>query len=137
MNIYHQVLHKLYEVTGGKENKPVDFADLVTKLGLYSYYPDIFKHLNDAGWIAESQKRDFVSITHWGVIEARKVANGASNGEAQKQLVREANRAAAMAQELSELLTEFAQNKAEDFSKASAKFAELQKTITQINENLP
>lgn len=131
MDIYHQVLQKLFEETGGKENKPLDFPALVKKLNLYGYYADIFRHLNDAGWIAESSKPDFVGITHWGVIEARKLDKGAADNT--QQLIREANRAAALAGELAESLQEYAQSKAENFNKSAEKFAELQKTITQIN----
>lgn len=132
MDIYHQVLQKLFEETGGKENKPIDFPALVKKLNLYGYYPDIFRHLNDAGWIAESQKRDFVGITHWGVMEARKLEKGAADNV--QELIREANRATSLAQELAECLQEFVQNKAENFNKSAEKFAELQKTIAQINQ---
>ena len=132
MDVYHQVLNKLYKDTGGKVGNSVDFVDLLGKLNLKGNYEDIVKHLSDQGWIAESTKPRFVGITPWGVAEARKSqASGASNAAALQQTKFLANRSAALAQELSELLTQYAQN-VDDFGQASAKFAELKETISQI-----
>ena len=43
MDVYHKILVKLYEVTGGRDSKKVDFAELLKKEGFYPSYADIFK----------------------------------------------------------------------------------------------
>jgi hypothetical protein len=72
MDVYHKVLVKLYEATGGKDSEKIDLKELVKKEGFLPSYPDIFQHLSRQSWIAETPRPDVVKITHWGVKEAKK-----------------------------------------------------------------
>jgi len=76
MDVYHKVLMKLYQVTGGKDSHAVDLKDLVKNLGFLGNYNDIFQMLSGQGWIAETPKLNYVRITHWGVREANESNNG-------------------------------------------------------------
>jgi hypothetical protein len=67
MDVYQKVLLKLYQVTVGKNSQSIDLKDLVKSQGFLGSYNDIFKMLNEQGWIAETQKANYVRITHWGV----------------------------------------------------------------------
>lgn len=73
MNVFHLVLTKIYQISGGKESVDVDLIDLLKKEGFYSNIDQISKQLQDEGWIAETTPRYTVRITHWGVGEAKRV----------------------------------------------------------------
>ena len=74
MDVYHRVLVKLFEETGGSDSKAVDFADLVKRMKFHANYVNIFKELSVQGWIVETGKVDWVRLTHWGIEEAKKSA---------------------------------------------------------------
>lgn len=133
MDVYHKVLAKLYEVTGGKESQVVDFKDLVKKTGFHGNYGDIFAQLSREGWIAESKKANFVSITHWGISEAKKseVAE-VSDGESLSQSNPKAAACAGKARELASLLENFpAQPSAENRKNLEAEFKEFEKAFRE------
>ena len=136
MDVYHKVLHKLNEVTGGKNSKAVDFKDLVKKIGFHGNYGDIFERLNREGWISETSKADFVSITHWGVMEIKKEPS-VTNAESVGELRREVNQTLAAARELAGLLEGFAADLAKnDFAPIEKKIGELQDLFAQVKGRL-
>lgn len=102
MDVYHKVLVKLLEASGGKESALVDLKELVKKEGFLPSYPQIREHLSRESWITETNRGDSVKITHWGIKEAK---NSAAGGESANV---EFNRALAKAQseaaELSSML---------------------------------
>lgn len=126
MDIYQQVIVKLYEVTGGKESLAVDFKDLVRKLGFYGHYSSIFERLSQEGWVAEDRKADFVKITHWGIAAAKKAqpSEDGSNAPATS-----ANAAVCenLAKEFANLIGNYAKDASEEnLRKAQNKFSELE-----------
>jgi len=129
MDIYHKVLVKLYEVTGGKDSQTVDIKDLVKKLGFHGNYPSIFERLSVEGWIAED-RADFARITHWGIAEAKKVQKSGDTSEkpADKSFVAEnADKCAQAAREFVILMENFAKDASkETLEKAAKKFAEME-----------
>lgn len=124
MDVYHKVLVKLYEVTGGKDSQTVDFKDLVKGEGFLGNYNDIFDMLSSQGWIADANKQNYVSITHWGVSEAKKAADGAP--DASEEIQKEANRLVNQAKELVNAVEEFSS----DISKK--KFENVEKTSEDL-----
>lgn len=137
MDVYHQVLVKLYEATEGKSNKAVNLLDLAKSIGLHGNYDNILEHLNVEGWIAESVKANFVVITPNGVREARKIQSGAGSASTTRQeIVRDCNRAVHLANELAALLAAQAQNPNGDFAEATKKMIELQTSVAQIKTSL-
>ncbi len=135
MDVYHQVLVKLYDATEGRE-KPVNLKDLVKELGLHGNYQDILERLSGEGWVAE-RGADLAVITQWGVKEARKAKENPTDAKDKRQkIVREANRSINLAQELIALLENQVQNPDENFSEGFKKSAELQNSITTLKNNL-
>lgn len=137
LNVYHKVLQKLCEATEGKSSKAVDFKNLVKQMGFHGNYTDIFQRLSGEGWIVESPKPDFVSITHWGVAEVKKSASPPAVVDTNTEAKREANKAASATKELTVLLEEFALNPDKNnFPPVERKFDELQSALAQIRKNL-
>lgn len=90
MDVYHRVLVKLFEETGGSDSKAVDFADLVKRMKFHANYINIFKELSVQGWIVETGKVDWVRLTHWGIEEAKKsqTSGAVGNQEAKKDFTK-------------------------------------------------
>ena len=76
MNVFQKVLLKVFEITGGKDNVDVDFADLLKKEGFYSNIEGISGQLQDEGWITEAGRKHVIRITHWGAMEAKRIQGG-------------------------------------------------------------
>lgn len=100
MDVYHQVLVKLFEETGGSDSKAVDFVDLVKRLKFHANYVSIFKELSVQGWIVETGKADWVRLTHWGIEEAKKSRTGEAGAFDNQELKKDANRLLAESREL-------------------------------------
>ena len=125
MDVYHKVLNKLYEVTGGKDSHTVDLKDLVKVQGFLGNYNDIFQMLNGQGWIAETPKLNYVKITHWGVKEAKKSENSAPDNS--QNVKKEATRLIAETKQFLIMLEEFASDSSEE------NYAQIQKKLSEIN----
>ncbi len=137
MDVYHKVLVKLYELTGGKDTQAVDFKELVKAQGFHGNYHDIFQMLNGQGWIAETPKANYVKMTHWGVKEARKSTSGTIDADGSQELKKTANRLIKDTKEFLILLEEFASDASkEKFGQVEKKFGELNSSITALKENV-
>ena len=138
MNVYHKVLIELYTATGGRDSQVVDLKELVKGLGFLGSYDDIFKQLSRQGWVAETRRPDVVSITHWGIKEAKKVG-GSSDGDSEPLalLVTETNKLKAELKEFGIILDEFADEKsAGSFAVLEKKFKQLVDTLSKIGQNV-
>lgn len=107
MNVFHKVLVKIYEITGGKDTIDVDLVDLLKKEGFYPSIKSIYSQLQDEGWIAVAGREHVVRITHWGAIEAKRVLSDSpdKSNEIEKGSARLLNEA----RELLIMLEEFAE----------------------------
>lgn len=127
MDIYQQVIVKLYETSGGKETLAIDLKDLVKKLGLYGHYARIFDRLSQEGWVAEDRKADFVRITHWGIAEAKKNQVSAEGNNQSENHSVNAEHCANLAKEFIVLVENFGRNSSEEnWQKAQAKFEDIE-----------
>lgn len=135
MDVYHKVLAKLFEATGGRESEAVDLKELVKKEGFLPSYPDIFQHLSRQSWIAETPRADVVKITHWGISEAKKTAaSGADRGQTVK---RESTRVISEARELIAILEEFSNDPGrESFAKAERSAEAIMAGIRRLKETV-
>lgn len=138
MDVYQKVLVKLYEVTGGKDTQTVDLKELVKGLGFLGNYPDIFKQLSRQGWVAESRRPDNVSITHWGIKEAKKAGGGeGEQSEAVKIVSRETERLKSDAKQLAIMLDEFSSDKTkESFQSLENVFGQMTDAMGKIKANV-
>lgn len=135
MDVYHKVLMKIYEVTGGKDTQTFDLKDLVKNLGFLGNYNDISQLLNSKGWIAETRKLDTFKITHWGVKEAKQSQDGSFYNS--PSLNNEANQLITKAKEFSILLEEFSSDTSEEKIQAiEKKLAELNYLVDKLKQKI-
>jgi len=135
MDVYHKVLMKLYQVTGGKDSHTVDLKDLVKNLGFLGNYNDIFQMLSGQGWIAETPKLNYVRMTHWGVKEANNSGNGEPDtGQAVKK---EATKLVAETKQFLIMLEEFASDASqENFGQIEKKAGEINTAIGKLKASI-
>jgi hypothetical protein len=138
MDPYHQVLVELYKETNGRETKQIDFIALHKKIGFYANYRDICTRLNREGWISDAPTKDFVSITHWGVAEAKKSIKAENNPEASNEVLKnEAQKAFVCAKEFSKMMEFFVDDvSAQTLSTAKIKLDEISEILAQIKSKL-
>jgi len=135
MDVYHKVLMKLYQVTGGKDSQTVDLKDLVKNLGFLGSYDDIFQMLSGQGWIAETPKLNYVKMTHWGVKEANVSDNGKPDEEQVVQ--KEAMRLLTEMKQFIIMLEEFASNTSkENFGQIEKKASEINAAIGKLKSSI-
>lgn len=135
MDVYHRVLIKLYEVTGGKESETVDLKELVKKEGYLGSYPQIKEHLSGQSWITETSRVDAVKITHWGVKEAKN--SGSGGNDDMLAVKKEINRTIADTRELVIFLEELAADiSTENVSKAEKKLAVINSAIQKLKSSV-
>ena len=135
MDVYHIVLVKLFEITGGKESETVDLKELVKKEGYLGSYPQIKEHLSGQSWITETARVDAVKITHWGVTEAKK--SQSSGGDNSLALKKEINRTIADTRELIIFLEELAADVSkENISRAEKKLADINSAIQKLKSGV-
>jgi hypothetical protein len=137
MDVYHKVLVRLYEATGGRDTQTVDFKELVKSLGFHGNYEDIYQRLSVQGWIVETSKANFVKISHWGVKEAQESVSGAPAPTDSSELKKSADRLIKEAKELQRLVEAFAADaSAENLEPVERKIAELNSAIAGIKESI-
>ena len=137
MDVYHKVLVKLYETTGGRDTQAVDFKELVKSLGFLGNYEDIFQKLNNQGWMAETPKANYVKITHWGVKEAQESVAVNPEFEDKRELSKFANRLLNESKEFLSLVEEFSADLSVDkFKQVEKKFEALSLAIVQRKESV-
>lgn len=135
MDVYHRVLVKLYEVTGGKESETIDLKELVKKEGYLGSYPQIKEHLSGQSWITETARVDAVKITHWGVKEAKKSQTG--GGDDSQAVNKEINRTISDARELTIFLEELANDVSkENIARAEKKLGEINSAIQKLKSSV-
>jgi len=82
MDVFHKVLTRIYELTGGRETQEVDLVELLKAEGFYPSRESIKSHLSSEGWITDSVRPDHVRLTHWGIAEAKKtLADPTASGQ--------------------------------------------------------
>lgn len=137
MDAYHKVLVKLYEATGGRESHAVDFKELVKAEGFLGNYEDVFQKLSAQGWIAETPKENYVTITHWGVKEAQKSASGVTDADTAQEISKTSNLLNGGAREFLALLEEFQSDASkENFGRVEKKFDELKTAMDKLRESI-
>lgn len=134
MDLYHKVLLKIYEATGGRDSLAVNLKEIVKDEGFFGSYKDIFQQLSRQGWIAETRRADEVKLTHWGIKEiknstdAKKPASDNERGK-QKQaekFLAESKTLAIIAEELKSSVSE------NNIGKVEKKLKELSEILGRI-----
>ena len=135
MDVYHKVLTKIYEETGGKDSVDVDLTDLTKREGFFPSLDDIAKFLAGESWVTETPKKYVVRLTHWGVSEAKKTLVG---GPDKQQLIeKDSKRAIGEVKELLVMLEEFAAKPdAKKFGVIRGRFDGVGGSLERIEKNL-
>lgn len=135
MDVYHKILTRIYEVTGGKDTVEVDLNDLLKQEGFYSNIDNISQHLTTESWVAETARPRVVKITHWGTAEAKRVLT--NSPDKQREASKEANRLLAEAREMIIMLEEFAASpNGANFKTIEKKLNDLQTITGRIRDNI-
>lgn len=135
MDVYHKVLTKIYEETGGKDSIDVDLVDLLKREGFFPSLENISKFMTDESWVTETKTKNVVRITHWGVSEAKKSLSGSPD---KGQLIeRDAKRLISDSREFVVMLEEFAAvPEAKKFKVLKQRFDEMGAAVNRIEKNL-
>lgn len=135
MDVYHKVLTKIYEQTGGKDSVDVDLTELLKREGFFPSLENINKFLTAESWVTETPKLYTVRITHWGVSEAKKTLAGAPD---KVQIIeREGKKIIAEARELVVMLEEFAASpESKKFAVIRERHEQIAGTLGRIEKNL-
>jgi leucyl-tRNA synthetase len=137
MDAYHKVLVRLYEATGGRDTQAVDFKELVKAEGFLGNYEDVFQKLSTQGWIAETPKENYVTITHWGVKEAQESVSGTSESSGAPEIKRAAHFLINETKEFLTALEEFQTDASkENFGRVEKKFDELKAAIDKLRQSI-
>lgn len=126
MDVYHKILTRIYEVTGGKDTAEVDLNDLLKQEGFFANIDNISQHLLTESWVAETKRPRVVKITHWGVAEAKRVIT--NTPDVQREIAKDANRLLGEAREMIIMLEEFA------VSRSGTHFKTIEKKLADLNE---
>lgn len=73
LDVFHQVLTRLYELAGGNPRQMVSVVDVLKQEKLFGSAEMILDKLQAEGWVADASKRDHVYVTTWGIEEVRRV----------------------------------------------------------------
>ena len=135
MDVYHKILTRIYEVTGGKDTVEVDLNDLLKQEGFYSNIDNISQHLTTESWVAETPRPRVVKITHWGAAEAKRVLT--NTPDVKRELSKDANRLLGEGRELLIMLEEFAADPGgPKFDAIQKKFDALAPILTRIKDKV-
>ena len=126
MNVFHKVLTKIYEMSGGKDTVDVDLVELTKKEGYFSNIDNISRQLQDEGWISEVGRAHNIRITHWGAMEAKRVLS--ASPDKVNELAKETNRLMNDGKEFVIMLEEF--NAGPD----TAKLGRIEARLTEMSE---
>lgn len=133
MNVFHKVLVKIYEITGGKDSVEVDLVDLLKKEGFFPSIDSISRQLLDESWVTEAGRKHVIKITHWGVSEAKRVMTNSPDKitEVEKNSTRLLNEARELVIMLEEFATKPEPRKLERIDKRIAEMGDRLKVIRQ------
>ncbi len=135
MDVYHKILTKIYELTGGRDSVDVDLNDLLKQEGFFSNIDNIAMHLTTESWVAETPRPRVVKLTHWGAAEAKRVLS--NSPDTARELSKDAKRLLADSRELIIMLEEFAVSPtAANFKTVEKRFADLTVIFARIKENI-
>jgi hypothetical protein len=73
LDVFHQVLKRLYELAGGNPRQMVSTFDVLKQEKLFGSAEMILDRLQAEGWVVDASKKDHVYVTTWGIEEVRRV----------------------------------------------------------------
>ena len=108
LDVFHQVLKRLYELAGGNPRQMVSTFDVLKQEKLFGSAEMILNKLHAEGWVTDAPTRDHVYVTTWGIEEVLRVSAPAAAKPAEPKNASALREAAAKARELATTLDELA-----------------------------
>ena len=135
MDVFHKVLTRIYEITGGRETQEVDFVELLKQEGFFPSRESIKDQLSTEGWITDSPRPDHVRLTHWGMAEAKKaLADPSATNQA---IDRQTTRLLSVARDFSIVIGEFvARPDKKTLGPVEERFSEIESLLSKIKPQL-
>ena len=135
MDVYHKVLTKLYEITGGRDSVDVDLGELLKKEGFFPSIDNISEYMSSESWIALTARKHIIRITHWGVAEAKRALS--SSPDTGREVEKLAAKLTSKAREFLVMAEEFAAlPTAERVSAMEKRCTELAEDVKKIKASL-
>lgn len=78
LDVFHQVLKRLYDLAGGNPRQMVSAFDVLKQEKLFGSAEMILNKLHTEGWVTDAPTRDHVYVTTWGIEEVRRMSAPAS-----------------------------------------------------------
>jgi hypothetical protein len=110
VDVYHHILGRVYQVTGGQPKKLVNMLDIIKQEGFSSSKDDIFEFMSHEGWIVDAHAPGEIFLTPWGVEEHKRFSER-NKPNKQKHIddaIKASNQAASAARELADTLEDYA-----------------------------
>jgi hypothetical protein len=134
MDVFHKILLKVYEITGGRENAQADLTDLLKREGFLASIDNINDHLCGEGWVTGTDRQYVVRMTHWGVAEAKRTLADAPDKNS--VISKDAARLLSSTRELVIMLEEFSADPSQDkFKVLEKRFSDLGGIVGKIGAN--
>lgn len=131
MDVYHKVLSRIYELSGGRETEDVDLVELTKADGFFSNIENIRGHLSTEGWVTDAPRKGNVRITHWGIAEVKRARNAETGSTEPAE--RQASRLLADAKAFVIEIEEFASDpEAKHMSVLEKRLAAISETMSRI-----
>ena len=73
LDVFHQVLKRLYELAGGNPRQMVSTFDVLKQEKLFGSAEMILNKLQTESWITDASKKDHVYVTIWGIEEVHRM----------------------------------------------------------------
>jgi pyruvate/2-oxoglutarate dehydrogenase complex dihydrolipoamide acyltransferase (E2) component len=73
LDVFHQVLKRLYELAGGSPSQMVSTFDVLKQEKLFGSAEMILNKLHTESWITDASKKDHVYVTIWGIEEVHRM----------------------------------------------------------------
>lgn len=128
MDVYHKVLIKMFELTGGRDTADVDMTDLLKKEGFFPSIDSISAYMSSESWIAETSRKNVVRLTHWGLAEAKRTLSNTPDRASEVEKI--AVKLVARSKEFLVMTEEFAA------SPNASKAATIEKQYASIGDDL-
>jgi len=135
MDVFHKVLTRIYEISGGRESQEVDLIELLKQEGFYANRDSIKDHLSTEGWITDAPRPNHIRITHWGMAEAKKAV--VDPKDAGPNIERHTTRLLAVSRDFSIVIGEFVAKPDKKTIKAvEDRFSEIENLLSTIKGQL-
>lgn len=135
MDVYHKVLTKLFTMTGGKDSVDIDLAELLKKEGFFPSMDNIRDYLSTESWIAETNRKNIIRITHWGVAEAKRTLS--NTPDRIKHVEKDSKQLVGLLKECLVMTEEFSSSPTEDKIPAiEERLSQIKALIERIKNNI-